>query len=316
MPRKKKAAQPADSQESRTVTIYAEILQPTDSAVLIRCGESELWLPLSQIPDFNAERGDINVEIAIPEWLAEEKGLSEGDGAPLESTPVRDCSTCGNLPLEWEAKMDKGKLTLFCPVCGERTPYGFDCALCATTLPATPAPCLECTRNPDLSEDLSIGLSDRWERRRRTFGDKVTWHREEHILIAQPLTEQEKIEYGQEMADALDQIEKYEAELDGQRKLYKRLIEQQEKIAKDAAKLYREGKEEREIFCDCLKDWNTFEMVWVEAEPPYAEVQRRPMTPEEKQPSLLDYDHKPESTEVAKAAKALEREPAECLEVQ
>ena len=45
MPRKKKAAQPADSQESRTVTIYAEILQPTDSAVLIRCGESELWLP-------------------------------------------------------------------------------------------------------------------------------------------------------------------------------------------------------------------------------------------------------------------------------
>ena len=175
------------------------------------------------------------------------------------------------------------------------------------------------SRNPDLSEDLSIGLSDRWERRRRTFGDKVTWHREEHILIAQPLTEQEKIEYGQEMADALDQIEKYEAELDGQRKLYKRLIEQQEKIAKDAAKLYREGKEEREIFCDCLKDWNTFEMVWVEAEPPYAEVQRRPMTPEEKQPSLLDYDHKPESAEVAKAAdaaKALEREPAECLEVQ
>ena len=43
------------------------------------------------------------------------------------------------------------------------------------------------------------------------------------------------------------------------------------------------------------------------------------MTPEEKQPSLLDYDHKPESAEVAKAAdaaKALEREPAECLEVQ
>lgn len=87
MPRKKKAAQPAASQESRTVTIYAEILQTTDSAVLIRCGESELWLPLSQIPDFNAERGDTNVEITIPEWLAEEKGLSEGDGAPLESTP-------------------------------------------------------------------------------------------------------------------------------------------------------------------------------------------------------------------------------------
>ena len=89
MPRKKKAAQPADSQESRTVTIYAEILQPTDSAVLIRCGESELWLPLSQIPDFNAERGDTNVEIAIPEWLAEEKGLFTTIVADLQGPKLR-----------------------------------------------------------------------------------------------------------------------------------------------------------------------------------------------------------------------------------
>ena len=145
MPRKKKAAQPADSQESRSVTIYAEILRPTDSAVLIRCGGSELPLPLA---DTGLQCGwGYQCRIAIPGMAGGRKGTSEGDGAPLESTPVRDCSTCGNLPLEWEAKMDKGKLTLFCPVCGERTPYGFDCALCATTLPATPAPCLECTRN-------------------------------------------------------------------------------------------------------------------------------------------------------------------------
>lgn len=317
MPRK--SEQPNAAQEQRTVTIYAEILQITDSAVLIRCKDNELWLPLSQMPDFAAERGDTDVALTIPEWLAEEKGLDEGDGAPAPTEPVRDCSTCGNLPLEWEAEMKDGRLILLCPVCHERTPYGLGCVLCAATLPATPAPCIECTRNPGLSEDLSIGLSDRWERRKRTFGDKITWHREEHVLIALPLTEREKLDYGQEMADALAKIEEYEAELDGQRKYYKRLIEQQEKIAKDAATLYRDGKEEREIFCDCLKDWNTFEMVWTEAAPPYAEVQRRPMTPEEKQPSLLDYDHKPESPEVAKAADAaknLEREPAECLEVQ
>lgn len=319
MPRKKKSEQPHAAREQRTVTIYAEILQITDSAVLIRCEDNIVWLPLSQMPDFAAERGDTDVALTIPEWLAEEKGLDEGDGALSPTEPVRDCSTCGNLPLEWEARMEYGRLTLLCPICHERTPYGLDCALCATTLPATPAPCIECTRNPGLSEDLSIGLSDRWERRKRTFGDKITWHREEHILIAQPLTEREKLDYGQEMADALAKIEEYEAELDGQRKYYKRLIEQQEKIAKDAATLYRDGKEEREIFCDCLKDWNTFEMVWTEAEPPYAEVQRRPMTPEEKRPSLLDYDHKPESSEVAKAADAakdLEWEPAECLEAQ
>lgn len=306
-------------QEQRTVIIYGEILQITDSAVLIQCEGNEVWLPLSQVPDFAAEQGDINVPLTIPEWLAEEKGLDDGDGVPAQTEPVRDCSTCGNLPLEWETRTEDGRQTLLCPACHERTPYGFDCALCATELPANPDPCLECIHNPGLSEDLSIGLSDRWERRKRTFGDKITWHREEHVLIAQPLTEQEKLDYGQEMADALAKIEEYEVELDAQRKHYKRLIEQQEKIAKDAATLYRDGKEEREIFCDCLKDWNTFEMVWVEAEPPYTEVQRRPMTPEEKQPSLLDYDHKPESSEAAKttdAAKVLEQEPTEGLKVQ
>lgn len=122
----------------------------------------------------------------------------------------------------------------------------------------------------------------------RPIGPNMTYVREETITVSEPLTDAERLEYGQEMADALDQIEKYEAELDGQRKLYKRLIEQQEKIAKDAAKLYREGKEEREVHCDLLKDWDKCEMVWVESTEHYREVLRRPMTAEERQGSFLE----------------------------
>ena len=59
------------------ITIHADILQVTDAAVLIACEGEEVWLPLSQI-DFDGERGDMNVSISLPKWLADEKGLSDG----------------------------------------------------------------------------------------------------------------------------------------------------------------------------------------------------------------------------------------------
>ena len=57
---------------------HADILQVTDAAVLVNCDDREIWLPLSQI-DFSGERGDTNTPISLPEWLAAEKGLSDGD---------------------------------------------------------------------------------------------------------------------------------------------------------------------------------------------------------------------------------------------
>ena len=122
----------------------------------------------------------------------------------------------------------------------------------------------------------------------RPIGPNMTYVREETILVSEPLTDAERLGYGQEMADSLAKIEEYEDALDAERKRYKRLIEEQEKIAQSAAKLYRDGKAEREVHCDLIKDWDKCEMVWIEAEPPYREVLRRPMTAEERQGSFLE----------------------------
>ena len=121
----------------------------------------------------------------------------------------------------------------------------------------------------------------------RPIGPNMTYVREETITVAEPLTDAERLEYGQEMADALAKIEEYEAALDAERKHYKRL-ETQEKIAQTASKHYRDGKEEREVHCDLLKDWDKCEMVWVESTEHYREVLRRPMTAEERQGSFLE----------------------------
>lgn len=61
------------------ITIHADILQLTDAAVLVECEGDEVWLPLSQL-DFDGERGDTDVPITLPEWLGDDKGLSDGDG--------------------------------------------------------------------------------------------------------------------------------------------------------------------------------------------------------------------------------------------
>ena len=77
------------------ITVHADILQVTDAAVLIACGGEEIWLPLSQIY-FDGERGDANTPVSLPEWLAAEKGLSDGDGMTRATvSPVyRSCKDC------------------------------------------------------------------------------------------------------------------------------------------------------------------------------------------------------------------------------
>ncbi|GEB79253.1 hypothetical protein DDE01_06680 [Desulfovibrio desulfuricans] len=309
MARKKKiGAAPMPAPDGTTyITVTGEILQETDAAILISCEGEEYWLPISQI-EYVGGKGDGDVAISVPEWLADEKGLYHGMGetpetsGPVPSSVEKDCTTCGHVAVELAMRRDdEHGFVVKCPKCGEEQPYELNpqgnlsaCPVCGEDMPETPEECFECSRNVLLEAEEGDDIRpDNWQPRGRIFGHNVTWSAEEAITVTQPLTEAEKLEYGQEMADALSQIEIYEDELDAQRKHYKRLIEAEEKRAKDASRLYLEGKEEREITCDVLKDWNTMEMVWTEAAPPHAEVYRRPMTEKEKQLSLLDTPTKP-----------------------
>ena len=53
------------------------ILKVTDKALLVRIGEEEHWLPLSQIADADDyEEGDVDLTLSITEWIAEQKGLT------------------------------------------------------------------------------------------------------------------------------------------------------------------------------------------------------------------------------------------------
>lgn len=105
------------------ITIHADILQITDAAVLIGCEGEETWLPLSQI-DFCGERGDTDVPISLPEWLGDDKGLSDGDGmcratvtdfhTGLPKDEGKNCRNCARRPL---ADNESGPMPGECQEC-------------------------------------------------------------------------------------------------------------------------------------------------------------------------------------------------------
>jgi len=55
------------------VEIFGTIIHKTDQALLLDDGDTEIWLPLSQI-EYSGDIGD-SVVVEIPEWICLEKGL-------------------------------------------------------------------------------------------------------------------------------------------------------------------------------------------------------------------------------------------------
>ncbi len=153
-----------------------------------------------------------------------------------------------------------------------------------------PEPCWECSGIPwpqGIADEDKQNLWQPLTEERATL--QRTWLRRDTLRRSLPLSEEDKLLCGKEMADALHRIEELKSELDDQRKTYKKLIETQESIANEAAKQFTEGLgPEQDITCDVFQDWLTNEIVFVAAESPYLELLRRPMTPEEMQPTLLE----------------------------
>ena len=64
--------------EPEMLTIHGDIVQETEDAILVNCGaDKPVWLAKSQI-EYAGERDDLDVEIRLPDWMAEEKGVHDG----------------------------------------------------------------------------------------------------------------------------------------------------------------------------------------------------------------------------------------------
>ncbi len=278
------------------ITIHADILQLTNSAVLAKCEGEDVWLPLSQI-DFCGERGDTSVPITLPAWLAEEKGLSDGDGKSQQ--PAQGGAEAASEPQEADAPASEADRTV--DIMLTILEISEDGETATVQVAEGGEPCEISTA--DFTHDAeSINAGDTLLCHVNTVAamaaglvgpdathaDKgVTWLRKDKFERAYPLNDEEKLELGNHMAEAQKRIDELEDELADIRKEYKAKIDQQRIILSDAAKEFRNGKTEPvPVECDVFQNWDTEELVFVACDDG-VELFRRPMTAEEKQPTLF-----------------------------
>lgn len=57
------------------VTVRAKIIAETDHGIRIEIDNAKIWLPLDEIEVSQITKDGLN-EISMPEWLAEDRGLS------------------------------------------------------------------------------------------------------------------------------------------------------------------------------------------------------------------------------------------------
>lgn len=120
-------------------------------------------------------------------------------------------------------------------------------------------------------------------------GRDVRWLKKDTRQKAFPLSDDDKLKLGEEMAAAQERIDDLEDELADIRKDFKARIEAEQVRLSKAAKEFREGKTEpQDVACDVFQDFDSGEIVYVTADEAAEIVFRRPMTADEKQPSLFD----------------------------
>ena len=258
--------------EPEIFTIHGDIVQETEDAILVDCGADEpVWLPKSQIK-YSGERGDTGVEIEIPELMADEKGFFDGMGRPESAVAAQvEASPAPAEPEQPETESS---------------------SITVSRAYAIEAGMMEAPEEDLAGADVPVSESaPEAPAGKRAFGDNVKWIKEEKITVSQPLSDAEKARYAEEMSALDKEIEALKDERAEVSSRLKKQIDAKEEERLAMSRNVDEG-ELRTFTCDCLKDYGTGEMVWTEAYPPYNEVQRRKMTKEEMQPSLLEYSEK------------------------
>ncbi len=292
-----------------TITIHADILQVTDAAVLVNCDDREIWLPLSQI-DFDGERGDTNVSVSLPEWLADEKGLSDenympdvcdrcsqanGDAtedhweeAPTDPEQPETVTLTGSVKNYHEVKSDEAGEVIF--AIGRADEFGnYDET--EYTIPLSKI--LSKEFNEDDLDKITLArayavelglaqLSEDDELPAQSRPAEASFLKTETITVSVPLDMEERESVGDRMASALEQIAELEDDLDSYRKSINAQIKSLEKDAETARKEWQEGKTEQEVYCDVMADYEAEAIVWIDHDNG-VEMKRRPMTAEERQ---------------------------------
>jgi hypothetical protein len=297
MARKKAKALPP-----KMITVYAEILQETEKAILVRCDDDAdgVWLPKSQIK-YDGERGDEGVEIEIPELMADEKGFFDGMGRPAQSEPIppapdssaEDDATPPDIP----TIVLHGRMVEITEDYINITFTDSEGAEFEHELPLSEV-CYDGDLQPGDSADFTISLSlaideglvDAPEESQTEPLPDREYLDQETITVTQHLTEAEKSAYADEMAKLDEEIEEMEIERSEVSSRLKKAIDAKEEERRAMSRIIRTGKEEREIFCDKVADYTSCEIVWTDAHGDHAEVSRRKMTSEERQrhlPGLL-----------------------------
>ena len=146
------------------------------------------------------------------------------------------------------------------------------------------------------AEDIDVGdtiacdiLREAWEDTGLTPDDAgphdVRACGRENIEVLVDLTDEQLLDLGSEMADALRERDKLETELLAVKKDYKARIDLSVSKAAEAAAEYRSGKRFETVSCDRFEDRTTMEVVWCDSVTG-KEISRRPMTAEERQHRL------------------------------
>lgn len=314
-PRKKAKALPRP--EPEMFTVCGDIVQETEDAILLVCDGDDVWLPKSQI-EYVGERGDMNVEVTLPDWLADDNGLVDGQGVkagesggqqeqPQEIVPEPEPNATMSITLTIHAFSEDGETatvedrhanTADIPTAsfihGEDEINVGDTVLC-NVLASAVEPTDLCP--DDVPEENTCASVDNPEDEEKDCealpaclrGRDVHWLKKETCTKAFPLSDEDKLELGSKMAAAQAKIDQLEDELASVRKSYKGRIEEHQETLSKAAEEFRYGKTEpQDVECDVFQDFDSGEIVYVTADDAAEEIMRRPMTTDERRPTLFD----------------------------